>query len=126
MVGSLGNQPPPLGEFQKSLYQPNKIYLYSAHHLGNYKGFRSSVPGTVNEDQMYILYYKLQYHNYIDNLYVHKFYPIHVDYIPIYNSFNKWGNPKHNILKLAFLLNDGVGRKSVYSYSMKNNTIINK
>ena len=49
MVGSSGDQPPSLGElggFQKSLINIIKIHLYDAHHLGNSKGFRSSVPKT--------------------------------------------------------------------------------
>lgn len=31
-----------------------KICCYSLHHSGSYKDFRSSVPGTGNEDQIYI------------------------------------------------------------------------
>ena len=47
MAGSPGSQPLSLGDFQKWLHQYNKRHLYPSHHLGNYKGFKGSVPGPV-------------------------------------------------------------------------------
>lgn len=44
MVGSPGNQPPPLGAFQKSPHQPKRKHLCCFHHFGNSKSFRNSVP----------------------------------------------------------------------------------
>ena len=41
-------------------------------NTGNYKGFRSYVPGTVDKDQMYVYCYKSQYHNSCPCLFIAK------------------------------------------------------
>lgn len=41
----------------KGLIMNNNRCSFLLYHLGNYKGFRSSVPGTRNKDQMYSSYY---------------------------------------------------------------------
>ena len=43
VVGSTGDQLPSLGGVQKSPYYYKKRHLSCSHHLGNSKGFRSSV-----------------------------------------------------------------------------------
>lgn len=64
-----------LGLFQKLSHQHNRP-LYCSHHLGNYNGFRCSVPDVH-------FYYKSQYHTYI------------YEYMWIFRAMNTSGI-KHN------------------------------
>lgn len=63
MIGSTCYQPPILGEFQKSPHLP-KRYLCGFQHWGNYKGFRSSVPGTRTKTKyLFIISQHVRYEN---------------------------------------------------------------
>lgn len=50
------------GDFQKLTCNKRHLCCLHSHLFRNSKGFWSSVPGTVDEDQIYVSYDKSQYH----------------------------------------------------------------
>lgn len=60
-VGTRSNQPSSSGASKS--YLINKRHLFVSHHLGNFSGFRSSVPEMGMKNKRIYFYYRLQHHS---------------------------------------------------------------
>lgn len=60
-VGTPSNQPSSSGASKS--YLINKRHLFVSHHLGNFSGFRSSVPEMGMKNKCIYFYYRLQHHS---------------------------------------------------------------